>query len=186
MALRTYPEGGEHPGPIGRTIAESEPAWPVPPPTPTDAPNVLVMVLSDNGASAAGAQQGRLDSFGYVNGVPESIEDLPAHLDDWGPPHTHPHYASGWAMAGGTPNRMYKAFVHEGGTRDPLIVSWPGHVVDESAIRTQFHHICDLTPTILEAIGLEWPESADGHQQRPVEGTSLLYTFGEPDAPTRK
>ena len=148
--------------------------------------DTLVMVLSDNGASAEGARQGRLDSFGYVNGVPETLEDMLAHLDDWGSPHTHPHYASGWAMAGGTPNRMYKAFVHEGGTRDPLIVSWPGHVADEGAIRTQFHHICDLAPTILEAIGLEWPDVVDGHHQRPIEGTSLLYTLAEPEAPTRK
>lgn len=148
--------------------------------------DTLVMVLSDNGASAEGAADGRLDSFGYVNGEPDSVESMIEHLDDWGSPPTHPHYASGWAMAGNTPNRMYKAFVHEGGTRDPLIVSWPGRVADAGAIRTQFHHITDVAPTIMEAIGLEWPSSLRGHDQRAVEGTSFLYTLNEPAAVTRK
>lgn len=148
--------------------------------------DTIVMVLSDNGASAEGAAEGRLDSFGYVNGEPDSIETMLAHLDEWGSPQTHPHYASGWAMAGNTPNRMYKAFVHEGGVRDPLVVAWPGRIADEGAIRTQFHHITDLTPTILEAIGLEWPERVRGHEQRPLEGTSFLYALSQPTASTQK
>jgi arylsulfatase A-like enzyme len=148
--------------------------------------DTLVMVLSDNGASAEGAADGRLDSFGYINGAPDSVETMLEHLDEWGSPSTHPHYASGWAMAGNTPNRMYKSFVHEGGTRDPLIVSWPARIGDEGAIRTQFHHIIDLVPTVLEAIGLEWPGTVHGHPQRPVEGTSLMYTFTDVGAPTRK
>lgn len=148
--------------------------------------DTIVMVLSDNGASAEGAAEGRLDSFGYVNGEPDSLDTMLAHLDDWGSPHTHPHYASGWAMAGNTPNRMYKAFVHEGGVRDPLVIAWPGHITDEGAIRTQFHHITDITPTIMEAVGLEWPEQVRGHEQRPLEGTSFLYALAQPAAPTQK
>lgn len=148
--------------------------------------NTLLIVTSDNGASAEGAADGRLDSFGYVNGASDSVETMLAHIDAWGSPSTHPHYASGWAMAGNTPNRMYKSFVHEGGTRDPLVVSWPARITDHGAIRPQFQHIIDIVPTVLDAIGIEWPESVRGHHQRPVEGTSLLYTFDAPEAPTRK
>jgi len=148
--------------------------------------DTIVMVLSDNGSSAEGAGDGRLDSFGYVNGEPDSVATMLAHLDEWGAPHTHPHYASGWAMAGNTPNRMYKAFVHEGGTRDPLVVSWPTVITDGGAVRPQFHHIIDVVPTLLEAIGIEWPDSVRGHPQRPVEGTSMRYSFTDAAAPTRK
>jgi arylsulfatase len=89
-------------------------------------------------------------------------------------------------MAGNTPNRMYKSFVHEGGTRDPLVVSWPNGIADRGAIRPQFHHIVDIVPTLMEAIGIEWPESVRGHVQRPVEGTSMLYAFTDATARTRK
>ena len=148
--------------------------------------DTIVMVLSDNGSSAEGAGDGRLNSFGYMNGAPDSVAEMLQHLDDWGAPHTHPHYASGWAMAGNTPNRMYKSFVHEGGTRDPLVVSWPKGITDHGAIRPQFHHIIDIVPTLMESIGIEWPDVVRGHPQRPVEGTSLRYTFDDPTAPTRK
>ena len=148
--------------------------------------DTIVMVLSDNGASAEGAGEGRLNSFGYVNGAPDSVPEMLAHIDDWGAPHTHPHYASGWAMAGNTPNRMYKSFVHEGGTRDPLVVSWPKGISDQGAIRRQFHHIIDIVPTVMEAVGVQWPASLRGHVQRPVEGTSMLYSFADGAAPTRK
>jgi arylsulfatase len=148
--------------------------------------DTIVMVLSDNGASAEGAGDGRLNSFGYVNGAPDSVTEMLQHIDEWGAPHTHPHYASGWAMAGNTPNRMYKSFVHEGGTRDPLIVSWPNGITDRGAIRPQFHHIIDIVPTVMEAVGLPWPDTLHGHRQRPVEGTSMLYSFADAAAPTNK
>lgn len=148
--------------------------------------DTIVMVLSDNGASAEGAGEGRLNSFGYINGAPDSVPEMLAHIDDWGAPHTHPHYASGWAMAGNTPNRMYKSFVHEGGTRDPLVVSWPKGIRDHGAIRHQFHHIIDIVPTVMEAVGVQWPESVRGHVQRPVEGTSMLYSLTDGAAPTNK
>lgn len=89
-------------------------------------------------------------------------------------------------MAGNTPNRMYKSFVHEGGTRDPLIVSWPGRIPDEGSIRTQFHHVVDVTPTILELAGVGRPPVLAGHAQAPLEGTSFAYTLQEAGTPTRK
>jgi arylsulfatase A-like enzyme len=148
--------------------------------------NTLVMLMSDNGASAEGGTHGLLNEMSYFNGEPESVDVMLEHLHDWGSVHTHPHYASGWAMAGNTPNRMYKAFVHEGGTRDPLIVRWPSAVTDPGAIRNQFHHIVDITPTLLDAIGLRWPASVRGYEQRPLEGTSFAYSFQLPHEPTRK
>jgi arylsulfatase len=148
--------------------------------------DTVIMVLSDNGASAEGGPDGRSNALGWFNGVPESVAEMLEQADAWGSPDTHPHYASGWAMAGNTPNRMYKAFVHEGGTRDPLIVSWPGHVPDPGAVRSQFHHVVDVVPTLMELIGLPWPDSVRGHHQRPLEGTSFASTLTDGDAPTRK
>jgi arylsulfatase A-like enzyme len=148
--------------------------------------DTLLVVLSDNGASAEGGQNGLLNELSYFNGEPESVGEMLEHLDEWGGPTTHPHFAAGWAMAGNTPNRYYKAFVHEGGTRDPMIVVWPGRIDDPGAIRTQFHHVVDLTPTILDVVGIEWPDNVNGHKQRPLEGTSFAYTFEHPEAPTPK
>lgn len=148
--------------------------------------DTLVVLLSDNGASAEGGQNGLLSQWSYFNLSPESIQDMLARVDEWGSPSTHPHYASGWAMAGNTPNRMYKAFVHEGGTRDSLIVSWPSHINDPGGIRTQFHHVVDVTPTILELTGVEMPGEAAGHAQKPLEGTSFAYTLADAGAATRK
>jgi arylsulfatase len=146
----------------------------------------LVIFLSDNGASSEGGPAGFVNELWFLNGEAASVEEMLAHVEDWGQPGTHPHYASGWAMAGNTPNRMYKAFVHEGGTRDPLIVSYPNRIADPGAIRTQFHHVVDVVPTILETTGLAWPDEVAGHRQRPLEGESFAYTFTDPGAPTRK
>ncbi len=148
--------------------------------------NTMILLLSDNGASAEGGQNGLLSQWSYINLEPESVETMLEHIDEWGSPSTHPHYASGWAMAGNTPNRMYKAFVHEGGTRDPLIVSWPRHIADPGGIRTQFHHVVDITPTILELTGVARPDTLGGHPQSPLEGTSFAYTLNDAAAPTRK
>ena len=148
--------------------------------------NTIVLLLSDNGASAEGSSVGFMNENAFINGETADVDEMLAHLDEWGSPTTHPHYASGWAMAGNTPNRMYKAFVHEGGTRDPLIVSWPRGIKDVGTLRTQFHHVVDVTPTILDLIGLDVPDQVNGIAQRPVEGTSFAYTFNDAAAPTRK
>ncbi|WP_435198694.1 arylsulfatase [Janibacter sp. GS2] len=148
--------------------------------------DTLIMLMSDNGASAEGGVNGLLSEMSYFNGSPEGIEAMLDARASWGSPETHPHYATGWAMAGNTPNRFYKAFVHEGGTLDPLIVAWPGKVADPGSVRTQFHHVVDITPTLLDVIGIEWPEQVKGVAQRPLEGTSFRYTFDAPQARTRK
>lgn len=148
--------------------------------------NTLVVLLSDNGASGEGAATGLSSEMSFFNMSPESIEDMLPKIDEWGGPTTHPHYATGWAMAGNTPNRWYKQTVHEGGTRDPLIIRWPERVKDEGAVRSQFHHVVDVTPTVLDILSMDMPQSVKGHAQRPLEGTSLAYSFTDGGAPTPK
>jgi arylsulfatase len=148
--------------------------------------DTLIVLLSDNGASGEGGFSGLASEMSYFNMSPETVEDMLAKIDAWGDPSTHPHYATGWAAAGNTPNRWYKQMVHEGGTRDPLIIHWPGHIKDAGAVRNQFHHAVDVTPTILDILGLEMPAVVRGWPQMPLEGKSLAYSLTDGDAPTPK
>ena len=148
--------------------------------------DTLVILVSDNGASGEGGANGLSSEMSLFNLSPESIEDMLAKVDDWGSPSTHPHYATGWAMAGNTPNRWYKQTVHEGGTRDPFVIRWPARIKDAGSTRTQFHHVVDVTPTILEILGLNMPDSVRGYAQRPLEGESMAYSFADAEAPTPK
>jgi arylsulfatase A-like enzyme len=148
--------------------------------------NTILLLTSDNGASAEGGDLGVRHQLPYFNGEDEPLEEKLAALDDWGGPAHCTNYARGWAMAGNTPNRWYKQLVHEGGTRSPLIVHWPDGVADTGAVRSQFHHIVDVVPTLLDAVGVEMPGTVRGYRQDPLEGTSFHYTFGDAAAPTRK
>ncbi len=146
----------------------------------------LLMVLSDNGATGEGGPLGTRSPVPAENGMPDSTGTKLAALAEWGGPSTSPCYASGWAMAGNTPNRWYKQFTHEGGTRVPLIVHWPAGTEQPGRVRPQFHHVVDVVPTILEVAGLSLPAEVDGHPQRPLDGQSFAYTFRSPTEPTRK
>lgn len=148
--------------------------------------NTLITFLSDNGASGEGGANGLASEMSFFNLSPETVEDMLEKLGEWGGPSTHPHYATGWACAGNTPNRWYKQMVHEGGTRDPLIIHWPARIKDGGAVRSQFHHVVDVLPTVLEAIGLEMPQQVRGYPQMPLEGVSMAYSFTDPNAPTPK
>ena len=148
--------------------------------------DTLVVLVSDNGASGEGGANGLANEMSFLNLAPESVEEMLPRMDDWGSPSTHPHYASGWAMAGNTPNRWYKQTVHEGGTRDPLVIRWPVGTADPGSTRTQFHHAVDIAPTILDILGIGMPDSVRGHSQRPLEGKSMAYSFKDADAPTPK
>jgi len=148
--------------------------------------NTLVLFLSDNGASGEGGAEGLASEIGFFNLTPETLEEKLAKIDDWGSPSTHPHYATGWACAGNTPNRWYKQMVHEGGTRDPLIIHWPARIKDEGAIRSQFHHVVDIVPTLLEAIDIGMPTQVKGYAQMPLEGESMYYSLSDAGAPTPK
>ena len=145
--------------------------------------NTLVMVFSDNGASAEGGQAGSFNEHRFTAHIRESVAENMAHYDDWGGFTTYNHYAWAWAWAGNTPHKLWKRYTWLGGTRTPLIVRWPGRIAEPGVVRSQFAHAIDLMPTILRAAGLEVPAEVDGAPQQPVDGVSLLSTLEDPSAP---
>jgi arylsulfatase A-like enzyme len=147
--------------------------------------DTLLLVLSDNGASREGGPYGVLDEFSFFNGRPENIDDIAARrLDDIGGPHSHSNYPWGWAQAGNSPLRWYKQNTYGGGVRDPLVVHWPAGIGDRGAIRPQFCHAVDVTPTILAATGAPAPDHVGGVAQLPMHGRSLTGTFADAAAPS--
>jgi arylsulfatase len=121
----------------------------------------------------------------YFNLVPETVEDQLKHYDEWGGPTTYPHMAAGWAVAGDTPFAWTKQVPSNyGGTRNGMIVSWPGHVSTTDKVRSQWHHVIDVEPTVLEATHLPQPKTVNGIVQEPIEGVSMMYTFEHPEADT--
>jgi arylsulfatase A-like enzyme len=148
--------------------------------------DTLIMVLSDNGATAEGGPLGTRSPVPAENGMPDGTDAKLAALAEWGGPTTSPCYAAGWAMAGNTPNRWYKQFTHEGGTRAPLVVHWPAGTAEPGWLRSQFHHAVDIMPTLLEASGTAMPDEVGGHYQRPLDGVSFGYTLHSAGEPTRK
>jgi arylsulfatase len=148
--------------------------------------NTLVVLISDNGASQEGVWHGSLNEGRYFNGLPETLEECLAGIDKLGGPLAFNHYPRGWAMAGNAPLKRYKQNTHGGGTRDPLIFCWPGGIEARGEIRTQYHHVVDIVPTILEVLGIGAPEQLNGTDQKPMEGQSMLYSFANPQAQTRK
>ena len=149
--------------------------------------NTIILVLSDNGASAEGGLEGTFNEFrSLVNQVPTTFEDNIRYLDEWGGPGTHPHFPVGWAMAGNTPLKYYKQSAHEGGIRGPLVVSWPKGIRSRGEVRTQFHHVNDIMATLLDAVGVALPEAVDGVRQQPLDGVSMRYSFDDAGSPTQK
>ena len=147
--------------------------------------NTLVMVVSDNGASAEGGPTGSVDENRFFNNVPEDLAENLEAMDDLGGPEYFNHYPWGWTWAGNTPFRRWKRETYRGGASDPLVVSWPEGIEAEGEVREQFVHAIDVVPTIYEAAGIDPPEEVKGYSQSPIEGTSFAYTFDEPDAPER-
>ena len=148
--------------------------------------NTLIFVTSDNGASGEGGLAGTFNETYVLNGMQTKLEANLRHLKDWGRKNTYPHYHAGWAMAGNTPFRYFKQSEHRGGQHDALIVHWPKGIRAKGEIRSQFHHISDIAPTIMEAAQIKMPETYHGVKQQPIDGTSLLYSFDKADAPNRK
>ena len=148
--------------------------------------NTVIALISDNGASQEGSPFGTVNALRYFNGVRDTLAENLAHIDEIGQAHLNNNYPLGWAMAGNTPLKRYKQNTHGGGVRDPLILHYPKRITDRGGIRHQFHHVCDITPTVLELTGVAPPEAIAGVTQQPIEGTSLAYSFAAPMAPTRK
>ncbi len=150
--------------------------------------NTLVFyVIGDNGASAEGGMNGLFNEMTYFNGHPEKVSDVLKHIDDLGGPKSYGHYAAGWAVAGDTPFTWTKQVAgNYGGTRNGMVVSWPKGVQAKGEIRSQWHHVIDVTPTILEAAGLPEPKSVNGVKQTPIQGKSMLYSFNDAKAKDRR
>ena len=144
------------------------------------------MLVSDNGASQEGLQNGTLNTDRYRNYFPDTVEEMLKKLDEAGSPATDPHYPMGWAMAGNSPLKRWKQDTHAGGNTDPFIVSWPAKIKDGGSIRNQYHHLVDVVPTLLDVAGLPAPTSVNGAPQMPLHGVSMAYTFSDANAPTRK
>lgn len=138
--------------------------------------NTLVVLLADNGASGEGGPHGMLNKHRHGAGAQSEDADP---LDRWGGPDTYPQYSWGWAWAGNTPFRRWKRYAWLGGTRTPLIVSWPNGVQARNEIRGQLCHVIDLAPTILECCGVEPPALVDGVPQQPIDGRSIAPTFDD-------
>jgi arylsulfatase len=147
--------------------------------------DTLVVLASDNGASAEGGALGSINDARLWNGMPAGRRELRARIDELGTPSAHNNYPWGWTMAGNTPFRRWKREVHEGGVADPCIVRWPGRVAPHGGVRHQFAHAIDVLPTILELAGIEAPSEIDGVAQTPIEGTSFAYLLGGDDPPER-
>jgi arylsulfatase A-like enzyme len=149
---------------------------------------LIYYIIGDNGASAEGTLQGTFNEMINFNGASaiETPEFLTARLDKLGGPESYNHYAVGWAHALNTPYQWTKQVAsHWGGTRNGTIVHWPEGIKGEGEIRTQFHHVIDVAPTILEAAGIPEPIFVNGVQQKPIEGVSMLYSFNDAKAAER-
>jgi arylsulfatase len=145
--------------------------------------DTVVMLVSDNGASAEGGVLGTFNEHRFTEHVPDTVAGNAAWSDELGGVRTYPHYSWGWAWAGNTPLRLWKRYTWLGGCRTPLIVQHPNGFAARGEIRGQFVHAIDLAPTILELAGVPAPDVVDGVTQQPVDGASIAPTFGDPEAP---
>ncbi|MYM64004.1 arylsulfatase [Pseudomaricurvus sp. HS19] len=141
--------------------------------------NTIVVITSDNGASAEGGPNGLMNEISFPNShVPTVAENL-AWIDQWGGPETFPHYVFGWAVAGNTPYNYYKQTAWEGGIRVPLVIAWPEGIKARGEWREQFAYIADITPTVLAAAGVEPAKMVNNLPQIPFDGENLVGTFAK-------
>jgi arylsulfatase A-like enzyme len=148
--------------------------------------NTIVLYAADNGASGEGSPNGSVNEGKFANAWPDDIKENLQMIDRLGTPDTYNHYPTGWAVGFSTPYRMFKRYSYQGGVCDPLVIHWPAGIESRGEVRDQYHHVTDIVPTILECCGVEMPAVIDGHEQVPLPGVSMRYSFDHASAPTRK
>ena len=148
---------------------------------------IVIYMAGDNGSSAEGGLNGLLNEMTFFNGIPEPLEAKLKAIDTLGSDKNYNHFPAAWAHAMDTPFQWTKQIAsHFGGTRNGLAISWPKKIKAKGEIRSQFHHVIDLTPTLLEAVGIEAPAQLNGIAQKPIEGISMAYTFDDAKAKDRR
>jgi arylsulfatase len=149
---------------------------------------LIIYIAGDNGSSAEGGPEGSYNEMLANNGIVSDVSSQIGHIEEWGGPNTFPHFAVGWAHATNTPFQWTKQVAsHFGGTRNGMVIRWPARIRNaHGEVRSQFSHVIDIAPTVLEACGLPEPVMVDGTPQRPMDGISLAYTFDSPNARSRR
>ncbi len=149
--------------------------------------NTLIVVVSDNGASAEGGPNGTFNEWEFFNGIPSTTERNLPHIDELGTPASNNHYCTGWAWALDTPFPYWKRWAgYEGGCADMMFVSWPAKVAASKEIRHQYTHAVDVVPTIYDLLGIEPPEMIKGYLQSPIEGESFAAALTDASVPGKK
>src|SRR5262249_35083977 len=145
---------------------------------------LIIYINGDNGTSSEGSMQGTPNTLTVYNGILKLPEvELLRYYESWGSDKTYPHMAVPWSWAFDTPFKWTKQIAsHFGGTRQGMAISWPGHINDLGGVRSQFHHVIDIVPTILQAAGIPAPDTVDGIKQKRIEGVSMVYTFDKANA----
>ncbi len=148
---------------------------------------LFIYIVGDNGASAEGGPEGTFNEMLALNGIVSDVSSQLGHLDEWGGPNTYPHFAVGWAHAMNTPFQWTKQVAsHFGGTRNGMVMHWPRRIQARGEVRSQFHHVIDVAPTVLEAATLPEPKSVNGTVQYPMDGVSMLYAAADANAAGRR
>jgi arylsulfatase len=148
---------------------------------------IFFYIFGDNGSSAEGGPEGTYNEMMALNGIVGKADQMLGHIDEWGGPTTYPHFAIGWAWATNSPFQWTKQVAsHFGGTRNGMVLHWPERIKAGGGIRSQFHHVIDVAPTVLEAANLPEPKMVKGVEQRPMDGVSMLYTIDDAKAADRR
>jgi arylsulfatase len=148
---------------------------------------IFFYIVGDNGSSAEGGPEGTYNEMMALNGIVGTADQMMDHIDDWGGPTTFPHFAIGWAWAGDTPFQWTKQVAsHFGGTRNGMVLHWPQGIKSRGEIRSQFSHVIDVAPTVLEAARLPEPKRVNGVDQYPMDGVSMLYSVDDAKAANRR
>ncbi len=151
--------------------------------------NTLIFYIAgDNGTSAEGVMNGLYNEMTYFNNEPKGsdVDFMLKYYDEWGGPSTYPHMAAGWAVCFDSPFTWTKQVASNyGGTRNGMVVHWPNGIKAKGELRSQWHHVIDVVPTILEAVGLPQPRIVNGTPQRPIEGVSMVYSWDDGRSPSR-